>query len=69
MRDSVLKDRISEEFTFKNFLQIFNNYPEIPIFMLIEPTTQIFSERIKGNRDRNQFKFGNLTSEEINFLI
>jgi hypothetical protein len=53
MRDSVLKDRISEEFTFKNFIQIFNSYPEIPIFMLIEPTTQIFSDRIKGNRDRN----------------
>ena len=53
MRDGVLKDRISEEFTFKNFIQIFNSYPEIPIFMLIEPTTQIFSERIKGNRDKN----------------
>lgn len=50
MRDKERRCRLTEEFAFRNFIQIFEEYPEIPIFVLVDPLTVIFSDRIKGER-------------------
>jgi hypothetical protein len=38
MRDtSVRKDRLTEEFLFRNFLDLFEKHPELPLNVLVEP--------------------------------
>lgn len=38
MRDtSVRKDRLTEEFLFRNFLDLFEQHPELPLNVLVEP--------------------------------
>jgi hypothetical protein len=50
MRDKERRCRLTEEFALRNFLQIFDEYPEIPIFVLVDQLTAIYSERVKGER-------------------
>jgi hypothetical protein len=42
------KDKITQEFVLKNLTDLFQSRPDIPVTVLIEPVTEIFTERLKG---------------------
>lgn len=65
------KDRITEEFYLKNFADLFSRNSDIPVTSMVDPLTKVLAERLKGTRLKGgtQHKPGELSSEEINFLI
>ncbi len=44
------KDRVTEEFVLRNLSELFEQRPDIPIAVLLEPLIEILSERLKGER-------------------
>jgi hypothetical protein len=44
------KDRITEEFVFRNLSDLFEQRPDIPINILLDPLIEILSDRLRGER-------------------
>ena len=50
MRVKGKKERVTEEFCLRNFLELIEKYPEIPLNVIVDPMLQIFGNRLKGER-------------------
>lgn len=47
------RDRLTEEFVLKNFLSLFDQHQDLPLGLLVDPVIQVFSDRLRGQRNKN----------------
>lgn len=69
IRDKNNRDRLCEEFVLRQYIDLFFKHPELPINLVVEPVTNVFADRLKGEKNGSKYKTGHLTSEETWFII